>query len=166
MQTKFLSYIRKEERNKLISNVIGVIDYCVDKDIPILEFECFELENHGSTNKDIKKSIELAPRKKLITKYSMSAFSARDTNNYLKEVEADCTILSGLNKSACVFWSAKGSVRNYETLLAEDIMADGNRAINWAKEYDIDPMNWYKKRCKLFGTYEELIDYLELSALH
>ncbi len=154
MQTIFLRYFNKETRDRLLETNIGMISYCAEHDIPILNFEYFD---SGNTNKHIQKALEKASRTKKITKYSDSAFSTRKTNKYLKELETDSIILSGINMSACILDSAKASVRNYETLSAEDLTADSR----YAKENNRYALKYLDSHCKLFEKHEELIEYLD-----
>jgi nicotinamidase-related amidase len=166
-----------KEKEELVSAQIRLLDYAKEKSIPVFTLEYV---GEGETIPELKRELEGA-KNYFVKKYNNNSFIKLNDNylkgkfndwvlfgdewnenppenkrliSLLKKNKIKKLILTGINKSECVFKTAKGAKkRGYEIFTSDELM----------NEQKTDYL-WYSENSNHHRTLDKLIENIETKA--
>ncbi|OGI76552.1 hypothetical protein A3C57_02285 [Candidatus Nomurabacteria bacterium RIFCSPHIGHO2_02_FULL_33_12] len=145
MQDKFID---TNEKRSLIPNQISVLNFCENKNVPILVFRY-----HGYGDINYKLQEKLNKIHKLVTYFSKrndDAFHLDSLERWLENYEIKTILIMGINACACVLETAKSAIYyGYNVITSDQLIAGYCNECN-GKHF------WYEKN----GVFRKDLAYL------
>ncbi len=148
MQNVFVCSLNKTA-DRIIANQIKVINWCVEKDIPLI---VLEFKGLRSTIKVLGDEISKIAQTKTFIKEKTDGFSNADLAVHLNTLGVNTLFLMGIYADACVRDTAKGARKaGFKIITSDEVIAHP-----WSDHLNKHEVAWYRERGTLLNSVNEL----------
>ena len=119
-------YVDTREKKNLIPNQIAVIEFCADKNIPVV---VIKFAGCGPIVKRLKDAVKKLPQENVlwVKKYYINGFHYTHLHEKLQAKNIRTLILMGVNAGLCVHVAGMSAIRlGYKIITSSDLIADYN----------------------------------------
>lgn len=117
MQKDFLKKIDPEDRKKIVKYQCMMLEYCAQKNIPVM---VVKPNNYGNTIEEISDMINKVPNSDTVEKYEHSAFDGTNLHSKLQDKNIKKIYLMGINSMSCVLKTAKHAIEKGYDIATSD----------------------------------------------
>lgn len=153
MQDYFIQGNR--DKINLIPNQISILNFCIDKNIPLM---WIEYANCGNTARDLTKTINRFTKKNVykILKNHDDAFLGTNLHNRLAKLGKKTLLLLGINAHACILATARSAVDYGYTIITSKNLIAGFKPLYQNKSVD-EKFKWFIKNGHFFRDHDEIM---------
>ncbi|MDO8563825.1 MAG: isochorismatase family protein [Nanoarchaeota archaeon] len=152
MQAHFLSQLDSVKRNNLVDNHLAVLDYCREKDVPVVGLRYSTLFYGKDYVERIGTGISEVKRHKNFWKSGNNGFSNHYLKRWLISLGVERLFLTGVFASRCIQSTAIGALENgFEISTSADLLGD-----NSVRQLE-DSLPWFRTNGALFDNYYDLL---------
>ena len=150
MQKFFVDKLAVSERDCLIYRQIGMMDYGLQKGMPLA---VLEYQGDGPTIEPLISKAKTFPNHIFITKKHDNGFEGTKLEDKLSSWNTKRVLLMGINASWCVRKTAQGAkYAKLDFITVDELMADESEDYRYTKYQD-----WYRKNGIYIKSHKDLI---------
>ncbi len=165
MQPRFTRNVR--DVDKIIPNQQSVLQYCAEKDVPVVLIE-YAVKENCCTLQDLVVYWREVPRKYRIEKDNMDAFINTNLDDCLKNWNAEQLLLMGIYAGQCVMETALSALqKDFKIITAYDLIGDNITPDSKYPEVlwpsTVNELRAHGEKCSLLETHLDALSALETS---